>query len=51
MNILILVANNPVMVLLGLIGLVMIIAAGWLGRAPKTVRHPVRVRIPVDRRK
>ncbi len=49
MNILSFVANNPMMVILGLIGLVMITAAGWLGRAPKTVRQPVR--IPVDRRK
>ncbi len=49
MNILSLVANNPMMVVLGLIGLVMIITAGWLARAPKAVRQPVRIRW--DRRK
>ncbi len=47
MNILSLIANNPMMVVLGLIGLVLIVAAGWLSREPKAVRQPVR--IPRDR--
>jgi fumarate reductase subunit C len=49
MNILILIANNPMMVVLGLMGLVLIVTAGWLGRAPKAIRQPVR--IPSDRKK
>ncbi len=49
MNILSFIANNPMMVVLGLMGLMLIITAGWLSRAQKAVRQPVR--IPSDRRK
>ncbi len=44
MNILSFIANNPMMVVLGLVGLTLIATASWLSRAPKAVRQPVRIR-------
>ncbi len=49
MNILSFIANNLMMVVVGLMGILLITAAGWLSHASKTVRQPVR--IPWDRRK
>ena len=43
MYILSFVVNNPMVVVLGLVGLTLIATASWLGRTPKVVRQPVRI--------
>ena len=43
MNILSLIVNNPMMVVIGLVGLTLIATADWLSRTPKVVRQPVRI--------
>jgi len=43
MNILMFIANNPMVVVLGLVGLTLIATANWLSRTPKVVRQPVRI--------
>ena len=37
------IANNPMMIVLGLVGLTLIATASWLSRTPKVVRQPVRI--------
>ncbi len=43
------IANDPMMVVLGLVGLTLIATASWLSRTTKVVRQPVR--IPLTRKK
>lgn len=43
MNILSLLINNPMMLVIGLVGLTLIATASRLSRTPKVVRQPVRI--------
>ncbi len=43
MNILSFIVNNPMMLVMGLVGLTLIATANWLSRTPKVVRQPVRI--------
>ncbi len=43
MYILSFIANNPMVVVLGLVGLTLIATASWLSRTSKVVRQPVRI--------
>ena len=43
MYILSFIVNNPMMVVMGLVGLTLIATASWLSRTPKVVRQPVRI--------